>query len=146
AARGDAQSRVAALRARVETARESEVARRNAWREAQRGIAAAQAGLDAAEKNLAQLSTRRATLTESQARIEENLAEAMAIAEEAQAALAELGAEGDAIREAESRQRALANLREAAEQARVRLAGFESASQMRTSRLSRIGQELESWQ
>ena len=146
AARGETQTKVAALRTHLETARDVEVARRNAWREAQRGIAAAQAGLDAAEKNLAQLSTRRATLTESQARIEENLAEATAIAEEAQAALAELGAEGDAIREAESRQRALANLREAAEQARVRLAGFESASQMRTSRLSRIGQELESWQ
>jgi chromosome segregation protein len=145
-ARGDAQAQIAALRTRVETARDAEVARRNNWREAQRGIAAAQAGLDAAQKNLTELSARRSALTESQGRIEDDLAEAVAIAEEAQAALAELGAEGDAIREAETRQRALANLREAAEQARMRLAGFESASQMRSSRLSRIGQELESWQ
>ncbi|WP_421952533.1 chromosome segregation protein SMC [Pelagibacterium sp.] len=146
AARNEAQATIASLRARVETAREVEIARRGAWREAQRGIAAAQAGVDSAQKNLAELTARRTALAESQLRIEENLDEAVAIAEEAQAALEELGAEGDVVREAEMRQRALANLREAAEQARVRLAGFESASQMRTSRLSRIGQELESWQ
>lgn len=146
AARNEAQARIGALRARVEAAREAETARRAAWREAQRGIAAAQAGLDAAQKNLSELTTRRTALTESQARIEESLAEATALAEEAQAALLELGAEGDAVREAETRQRTLAQLREAAEQARVRLAGFESASQMRASRLSRIAQELESWQ
>ncbi|WP_338607553.1 AAA family ATPase [Pelagibacterium nitratireducens] len=145
-ARNEAQSKISNLRTRVETAREAETARRSAWREAQRGIATAQAGVDSAQKNLAELAARRSALSESQARIEDNLAEAVAIAEEAQAALEELGAEGDAVREAETRQRALANLREAAEQARVRLAGFESASQMRTSRLSRIGQELESWQ
>lgn len=146
AARNEAQATISGLRTRVEAAREAEIARRSAWRDAQRGIAAAQAGVDAAQKNLAELTARRTALAESRARIEENLAEAIAIAEEAQAALEELGAEGDAVREAEMRQRALANLREAAEQARVRLAGFESASQMRTSRLSRIGQELESWQ
>tara|TARA_A100001391_G_scaffold149715_1_gene107163 strand:+ start:389 stop:3847 length:3459 start_codon:yes stop_codon:yes gene_type:complete len=145
-ARNEAQATISGLRTRVEAAREAEIARRSAWRDAQRGIAAAQAGVDAAQKNLAELTARRTALAESRARIEENLAEAIAIAEEAQAALEELGAEGDAVREAEMRQRALANLREAAEQARVRLAGFESASQMRTSRLSRIGQELESWQ
>ncbi|MAN89174.1 MAG: chromosome segregation protein SMC [Algoriphagus sp.] len=145
-ARNEAQATLFTLRTRVEVAREAEVACRSAWREAQRGIAAAQAGVDAAQKNLAELTARRTALAESRVRIEENLAEAVAIAEEAQAALEELGAEGEAVREAEMRQRALANLREAAEQARVRLAGFESASQMRTSRLSRIGQELESWQ
>jgi chromosome segregation protein len=145
-ARNEAQATISGLRTRVEAAREAEIARRSAWRDAQRGIAAAQAGVDAAQKNLAELTARRTALAESRARIEENLAEAIAIAEEAQAALEELGAEGDAVREAEMRQRALANLREAAEQVRVRLAGFESASQMRTSRLSRIGQELESWQ
>ncbi|MEQ8446047.1 MAG: chromosome segregation protein SMC [Pelagibacterium sp.] len=145
-ARNEAQATISGLRTRVEAAREAEIARRSAWRDAQRGIAAAQAGVDSAQKNLAELTARRTALAESRARIEENLAEAIAIAEEAQAALEELGAEGDAVREAETRQRALANLREAAEQARVRLAGFESASQMRTSRLSRIGQELESWQ
>ncbi|AEQ50563.1 chromosome segregation SMC family protein [Pelagibacterium halotolerans] len=146
ATRNRAVESIANLRSRVETTREMETTRRAAWREAQRGIAAAQAGVDAAHKNLAELTARRGALAESRARIEENLAEAVAVADEARAALEELGAEGDAVREAETRQRALANLREAAEQARVRLAGFESASQMRTSRLSRIGQELESWQ
>src|SRR5690606_18880503 len=120
AARGEAQVRVAGLRTRLETAREAEVSRRTAWREAQRGIAAAQAGLDAAQKTMSDLTTRSTALAESQARIEESLAEATMLAEEARAALAELGAEGDAVREAETRQRALTALREAAEQARVR--------------------------
>ncbi|RDE10606.1 chromosome segregation protein SMC [Pelagibacterium lacus] len=145
-ARGEAQARVAALRARLDAARQAEAQQRAAWRDAQRTIAAAQAGLDAAHKNLAELNARQTALEEARTRLEDSLAEAQAAAEEAQAVLSELGEEGDAVREAETRQRALAGLRDASEQARVRLAGYESASQMRQSRLSRIGQELESWQ
>src|SRR5690606_5278535 len=118
-------------RARLDAARDAEIRCRNDWREAQRGISAAQAGLDAAHKNLSELTARSAALAEASQRVDSGLAEAIAEAEEASGVLAELGAEGDAVREAETRQRALANLRESAEQARMRLAGFESASKMR---------------
>ncbi|WP_196259545.1 AAA family ATPase [Pelagibacterium limicola] len=141
-----ARENLGALRAGLDTARQAETARRNEWREAQRAITAAQAGLDAAQKNLANLVARQSALEESRARLEETLAEARAQKETADAALAEAGDEGDAVREAETRQRALAGLRDAAEQARVRLAGFDSAAQMRKSRLDRIASELESWE
>ncbi|SDG39945.1 AAA family ATPase [Pelagibacterium luteolum] len=144
--RSSAQDRVSALRLRLETARQTETAQRTAWREAQRAISAAQAGLDAAQKNLAELNARHTALEEARTRLDDSLADARANAEEAQAVLAELGEEGDAVREAETRQRALSSLRDAAEQARMRMAGYESASQMRQSRLTRIAQELESWQ
>jgi chromosome segregation protein len=137
---------ITSLRAQLEAARQVEISRRNAWREAQRAIAAAQAGLDSAQKNLSDLVARQSALEESRARLEETLSEARIQKEAADAALAGAGDEGDAVREAETRQRALAGLREAAEQARVRLAGFDSAAQMRQSRLGRIGTELESWE
>lgn len=145
-ARETARERLADRRTRLETARQVEISQRNSWREAQRAIAAAQAGLDAAQKNFSELTARQTALDEAQARLAESLEDAVSHEDAARAALAEAGDEGEAVREAETRQRALAGLREAAEQARMRLAGFESANQMRQSRLSRIGQELESWE
>ncbi|WP_404402456.1 AAA family ATPase [Pelagibacterium halotolerans] len=146
AERNRARETLEELKRRLDLARQAEVDTRNAWREAQRGISAAQAGLDAAQKNLSDLTARQTALQETRARLEENLADAEAHFEAAAEALEEAGDEGGAIAEAENRQRALSGLREAAEQARVRLAGFDSAAQMRQSRLNRIAQELESWE
>ncbi len=144
--RESSRERLAQLRAQVDAARQAEIERRNQWREAQRAISAAQAGLEAAQKNLADLVARQSALEDSRVRLEETLADARTQKEAADAALAGAGDEGDAVREAETRQRALAGLRDAAEQARVRLAGFDSAAQMRQGRLGRIASELESWE
>ncbi len=141
-----ARTRLSSLRSQLETARQTEIAQRNGWREAQRAISAAQAGLDAAQKNLVELTSRQSALEDARARLEQDSEDAVIAHEAAYEALAELGEEGDAVAEAERLQRTLTGLREAAQQAQVRLAGFESAAQMRNSRLSRIGSELDSWQ
>ncbi|WP_116653069.1 chromosome segregation SMC family protein [Pelagibacterium sediminicola] len=144
--RETAQGALEALKGLLDAARQTEIGRRAEWREAQRAIAAAQAGLDAAQKNLADLVAREAALEESRLRLDETIAEARSQKDAADRTLADAGDEGDAVREAETRQRALSGLREAAEQARVRLAGFDSAAQMRQGRLGRIASELGSWE
>lgn len=146
AERDRARQSLETLKRTLDQARQAETDARAAWRDAQRGISAAQAGLDGAQKNLSDLTARQTALAEAKARLEDNLGDAEVQLGDAMDALEAAGDEGDAVARAESRQRALSGLREAAEQARVRLAGFNSAAQMRQGRLGRIGQELESWE
>ena len=133
------------LAAALAQARETENRLRAEWRDAQRAISAAQAGLDAAQKDLANLTARQTALAETAARVAESLAEAEGELARARAAEAEIGSEGDALADAEARQRAVTAARETFQQAAGRLAGFESAARMRETRLSRIAQERESW-
>ncbi|WP_127144756.1 AAA family ATPase [Pelagibacterium montanilacus] len=145
-ARAEAREALELRKRAVEAARTSESGHRSHWRDAQRAITAAQAGLDAARKTLAALGARQAALEESRTRLAEGLQEALDAQSTARATLEDAGDEGAGIAEAEALQRTLASLRETAEQARIRLAGFESAARMREGRLARIAQELASWQ
>ena len=130
----------------LEAARQTEREHREAWRQAQREIAAAQTGLDIAQKALADLTSRQSALDEAHTRLTTNLSEAEATENEARKTLADAGDENALIEQAETQQNELNALREKAEHARVRLGGFENASRMRASRLSQLQTDIDSWQ
>ena len=142
ARRADAQALSEALAA----ARNDERQKRDAWRGAQRDIATAQSALDQAQKALGELTAKAAALAETRTRLEASRVEAAAAVGEAEKAVAELADESEAAGLAASRQAVLAQLREKAEQARLKLGSFETAARMRTSRLSQIAQDVAAWQ
>jgi len=137
---------VEALAAALDTARQAERSKREDWRAAQHAIGAAQAELDKAQRAQGERVARQSALAEAQARLAASLAEAEASHDEASRALAEAGPEEDAARAAEALQAALAQTRQQAEQARLRLGSFETAARMRDSRLAQLARDAQGWQ
>ncbi|MGN6102895.1 MAG: chromosome segregation protein SMC, partial [Devosia sp.] len=137
---------VEARAATLEAARAAERERRDAWRAAQRAIAAAQAEVDRAQKAIGDLVSRRSALEEARVRLNSSLAEAQAVEADAEKALAEAGDEDGAARAAGDAQAALSVTRERAEQARLQLMGLETAARLREGRLTQITGELSSWE
>ncbi len=147
--RADRNSRTAdaaMLAEALEMARLTERSRRDAWRAAQHGIAAAQAALDTAQRAIGEMATRQSALEEARVRLASSLAEAQAMREEADRALAEAGEQTEAEAAAAQAQAALAAVRDKADQARLRLAGFETAARMRTARLQQLAGDAGGWQ
>ena len=139
--RADAQRLNEALAA----ARNDERQKRDHWRNAQRDIAAAQAALDQATKALGELTARAAALAETRTRLESSRTEAISAVAEAEKALTEVADDSVAAALAASRQSALADLRATADQARVKLGGFETAARLRGARLAQIAQDAAAW-
>ncbi|MDC9823650.1 AAA family ATPase [Devosia sp. ZB163] len=135
----------AALAEALATARNDERNRREAWRLAQREIAAAQAEVDKAQRAISDLAARQAALEETRARLEAGRAEAAAAVTEAERHAAEAGDETEAATLYGAKQAALAELRRKADDARLKLGGFETAARMRTSRLSQIASDSAAW-
>ncbi|MDP1731563.1 MAG: AAA family ATPase [Devosia sp.] len=135
----------AVLAEALETARQTERGKREAWRSAQHEIGAAQVVLDKAQRAIGDLTTRRSALEEARIRLGSSLAEAEAIKADAEKALAEAGEETEAAAVAAEKQAVLAEVREKADQARLRLGTFETAARMRTARLGQIGNEAAGW-
>ena len=147
--RADRNSRTAdaaMLAEALEMARLTERSRRDAWRAAQHGIAAAQAALDTAQRAIGEMATRQSALEEARVRLASSLAEAEAMRQEADRALAEAGEQTEAEAAAAQAQAALAAVRDKADQARLRLAGFETAARMRTARLQQLAGDAGGWQ
>lgn len=137
--------KVERLKSNLDAAREAEKARRDEWRAAQHAIAEAQKGLDAAQHRMVELTSRRGALEEAQVRLGSSLTEAEAIAADARIALEEAGDEANAGETLQGLQNELNRCKDAAEQARLKLGGFENAAQLRTGRLRQIESETESW-
>jgi chromosome segregation protein len=140
--RADAQS----LNEALATARNDEHQKRDLWRNAQRDIASAQSALDAAQKALGDLTAKAAALAETRTRLEAARLEAAAAVTETEKAVTDLADESAASALAASHQTALAQQREKAEQARLKLGNFETAARMRTARLNQIAQDIAAWQ
>ncbi|WP_137151161.1 AAA family ATPase [Devosia sp. FKR38] len=137
---------VDALAAALETARQDERARREAWRSAQHAIGAAQAEVDTAQRAMGDLTTRQSTLAEAQLRLEASRNEAEAARAEAEKALAGAGTEDEAAHHANAAQARLTAMRDRSDQARLRLGSFESAATMRASRVAQLERDSQSWQ
>ncbi|WP_375449742.1 chromosome segregation protein SMC [uncultured Devosia sp.] len=127
-------------------ARQAERECRDGWRVAQRAIGAAQGEVDAAQRAIGDLTTRQSALDEAQVRLAVSLTEAQAMRAETERTLLEAGDETEAARQAETFQSALAQVRERAEQARLKLGSFETAARMRDSRLAQLETDSTSWQ
>jgi chromosome segregation protein len=134
------------LTAALESSRQAEREKRDAWRNAQKQIGTAQIGLDAAQKAIGDLATRQSALEEARLRLESSLQEAEAIRTDAEEALAEAGDEDEAGALAAEKQAALTQARDKADQARLRLGNFEAAARMRATRMSQLASESASWQ
>ena len=135
-----------ALAGALEQARADERLRREAWRLAQREITFAQTEVDKAQRAIAELTARQSALGEARLRLDASLVEAEAGRHAAEQALAATADETETAFLAASRQSLLADLREQAEQARLKLGTFETAARMRTARLSQIGTEGQAWE
>ncbi|MGV8853740.1 MAG: chromosome segregation protein SMC [Devosia sp.] len=136
---------VDALVAALEAARRFEREQREAWRAAQHAIGAAQTAVDTAQRAIGDLVTRQSTLQEARVRLGTSLSEAQTDRKNAEQALAAAGAEDDAASAAEAMQALLTKARERADQARLKLGSFETAAQMRASRLAQIERDTQSW-
>jgi chromosome segregation protein len=134
------------LTSALEAARAADRERHEAWRAAQREIGVAQQAVDRAAKAIGDLTTRQSALEEARVRLQSSLAEAEAIRADAEKALGEAGDETLATGTAETKQAALRQAREAAEQARLKLGTFETAARMRGTRLNQIVTDTTSWQ
>jgi chromosome segregation protein len=139
--RADATALTEALNA----ARADERQKREVWRTAQREIAVAQAGLDKAQQAISELTARQAALDETRSRLDANLGEAIAAAAGAEDLLTDAGDETEAAALAMSQQSLLSGLREQADEARLKLGGFETAARMRSSRLTQIAADIAAW-
>lgn len=137
---------IEAMSATLETARGNERARREAWRQAQHAIGAAQTEYDRAQRAMGDLASRRSALEEARTRLSASLAEAAAMQQEARAALAELGDEGQLAADVATHQVRLEALRDKADQARARLGALEAATRMRQARLDQLGRDGGAWQ
>ncbi|MDB5528877.1 MAG: smc [Devosia sp.] len=135
-----------ALTTALAEARQSEKQQRDGWRAAQHAIGAAQIEVDKAQRAIGDLTTRQSALEEARVRLASSLSEAEAIRDDAEQALEEAGDEDDAGELAEARQASLVQLRERADQARLKLGSFETAARMRDSRLAQLERDSSSWQ
>ncbi|MBN9317423.1 MAG: AAA family ATPase [Devosia sp.] len=139
--RADATALTEALTA----ARNDERSKREAWRAAQRDIATTQAELDKAQRAIGDLTTRQAALEETRTRLEAGRAEAVAAVTEAGRLVAESADESEAAGLYSTRQAQLAELRGKADDARLKLGGFETAARMRASRLGQLAADVAAW-
>lgn len=130
---------------KLDLARQEERLRREDWRKAQHGIGVAQAELDTALKAQGEIATRHSALEEAEARLRTNLEEAVAIREEAEIALEDLGDEDDNSAQLDAAQANLARLREKADESRLRLGSFENTARMRRARLDQITRDSAAW-
>ncbi len=140
--RADAQS----LNQSLEHSRGTEREKRESWRFAQRQIANAQQDLDRATRAVSELATRQSALEEARVRLASSLAEAEAIEADAKRALDEAGDETEAAALLAGRREHLDDARGSADQARLKLASFETAAQQRAGRLNQISNETANWQ
>ncbi|MDB5562423.1 MAG: smc [Hyphomicrobiales bacterium] len=143
--RSASKARVDRLLAELETARQAERQRHEAWRDAQRKIGVIQGELDRAQKAVGDLATRQSALEEARIRLNSSLAEAEAIKTDADRSLAESGDETEAADLVQQKQGLLSGARDKADQARLALGTFETAARMRGARLVQIGNEAQSW-
>ncbi len=134
-----------ALTEALNTARADERSKREAWRIAQRDIATAQAELDKAQRAIGDLTARQTALEETRSRLEAGRAEAAAAVTEAERLVAEAGDETEAATLYSTRQAELTEFRTKADDARVKLGGFETAARMRASRLGQIASDVAAW-
>ncbi|MBI4922870.1 MAG: AAA family ATPase [Devosia nanyangense] len=146
ARRNSLKADASALGESLEQSRQSERQKREAWRNAQREIATAQTALDQAQRAIGELSSRQSALEEARVRLNSSLSEAEAIEADAQKALAEAGDEIEAATLSQQKRAHLDETRGQSEQARVKLATFETAAQVRTARLTQISTETANWQ
>ena len=146
ALRNTRKADAAGLAEALETARQSERGRREAWRAAQHEIGAAQAALDKAQRAIGELTTRQGALQEARVRLASSLSEAEAIKADADKALAEAGEQTEAAALSAHKQAVLTEARDKADQARLRLGSFETAARMRTARLGQIVNDTAGWQ
>ncbi|HEY4201082.1 MAG TPA: AAA family ATPase [Devosiaceae bacterium] len=137
---------VEALVVALESARVSERERHEAWRSAQRAIGVAQQAVDRAAKAIGDLTTRQSALEEARARLQASLGEAEDIRTDAEEALGEAGDESEHAALTQRLEAALTEARAQADRARLRLGTFETASRMRTARLTQIATDNASWQ
>ncbi|GLQ17747.1 chromosome segregation protein SMC [Maritalea porphyrae] len=140
--RADVQAKSEKLAA----SREQERQCRDIYKDAQRAISAAQAAVEAAQKGLVDLTSRRSALEEAQIRLKSSRDDVVLVVEDAQNALVAIEDDQDLARTIEAENMQLSRLREQADLARLRLAGFENAARMREQRLARIASERSSWQ
>lgn len=145
ARRNSRRADATALADALNAARTDERLKRDAWRNAQREIAVAQGELDKAQRAISDLAARQVALDETRTRLDANLAEAVAAATEAELLLWDAGDESEAAALATSLQSLLGGLRETADQARLKLGGFETAARMRSSRLTQIAADVAAW-
>ncbi|MCS6761242.1 MAG: chromosome segregation protein SMC [Candidatus Devosia symbiotica] len=136
---------VDALTVMLDAARQDERQQREAWRAAQHAIGAAQNEVDKAQRAIGDLTMRQSTLEEARLRLATSLGEADAQRIEAEQALAAASTEDDAAQVAEAKQRVLTDARERADQARLKLGGFETAARMRESQIAQLQRDTESW-
>lgn len=129
-----------------EISRQQERDQREAWRAAQHAIAAAQTEVDAAQRAMGDLSSRQSALEEARARLAANLEEAEATRANAEEALCDAGTEDEASALTDDRQFELTQIRERADQTRLKLASFETAARMRDGRMAQLERDAQSWQ
>ncbi|MEQ1900915.1 MAG: chromosome segregation SMC family protein [Devosia sp.] len=146
ARRNGLKADAAGLAEALEQARAGERERRDAYRQAQREIGVAQTALDQAQRAIGELSARQSALEEAGTRLGANLAEAETMAADARQAFEEAGDEDEAAALSSHKREVLSEVRGSADQARLRLAGFESAARVRTARLGQIAAETSNWQ
>jgi chromosome segregation protein len=145
AQRNSLKADAATLSETLEQSRRGEREKRDAWRNVQREIGTAQSALDQATRAVTDLATRQSALEEARARLATSLAEAEAIAAEAQKALEEAGDEAEAAALSQGKRAHLDEVRSLADQARLRLGQFETAAQLRLGRLSQIATDTTNW-
>ncbi len=145
-ARDARRADITSLSERLNRARSEERSRRDAWRLAQRELGEAQAGIEKAQRALTDLMARQSALTEARSRIEASLVEARAAVAAAELTTGDSAGEAEAGALVAERQAAVATLRQRADDARVRLAGFESAGRMRDARLAQLAAETAAWE
>ncbi|WP_407648158.1 chromosome segregation SMC family protein [Devosia rhodophyticola] len=148
-ARGEQQAwqrDLAALGDAVEAARRGEKAWRDSWRGAQHGIGAAQTEVDKAQRAVSELTTQKGALEDARTRLGATLTEAEAAQVTVETALADGSEEAEAAETLAVQETTLTQARERAEMARAKLAGFESAAQMRQSRTMQLIRDQTAWQ
>jgi chromosome segregation protein len=134
-----------ALNEALQVSREGERQKRDAWRAGQREIGTAQSALDQAQRAVGELASRRSALEEAQARLTASLSDAETMAGDARRAIEEAGDEGEAELLSRTKQEHLEGARTDSDAARVKLAGFESAAQLRLGRLRQIDADNANW-
>jgi chromosome segregation protein len=143
--RNSLKADAASLAETLEMSRRSERDRRDAWRNAQRDIGTAQQDLDKATRAITELASRQSALEEARVRLNSSLTEAEGIEADAKQALEEAGDEAEAAALLQSKRLHLDEARSASDQARLKLGQFETAAQLRTGRLTQIGNEVANW-
>ncbi|MBU1176814.1 MAG: AAA family ATPase [Alphaproteobacteria bacterium] len=148
----DAKARRDTLRGKIDNltaaramAHAAEQKARAGWRDAQHAIRSAQAGLDAAQKALGELARRQSALSEARERLGASLAEAKTQAEAARSSVGDTTAEKQAATALVTSEAEAQALRDKAEQARLRLGGFEGAARMRAARLKQLNDDSAGW-